>query len=135
MIDATEKRLFIWADSMKGRPFVWGETDCIMLAAQAADIIGGSDLASQFAGRYTDETTARALLADAVPSHLLAAADWENRTGSIPCRGDILLSQTDEWPECAHVVLGRYALSSSPGHGVGFCRISQLPITSLWRHS
>lgn len=42
--------------------FVWGENDCSLFAANCVQALTGVDIASDFRGRYTDQTSAFALI-------------------------------------------------------------------------
>lgn len=44
------------------QPFVWGQNDCCLFAANAIQAFTGVDLADDFRGKYTDEASALALI-------------------------------------------------------------------------
>ena len=44
--------------SRASTPFTWGENDCALFAADGIEAMTGTDIASDFRGKYTDEASA-----------------------------------------------------------------------------
>lgn len=119
-------RLTQWASSRIGRPFVWGEMDCTLLAIEALDALCGTSLADGWRGRYGTAEEALAI-------QLREDIDLRRgllRQGCTPVpvgfrqRGDIILARQDHfW--CAHVSFGERLLSCNPEQGVIWCRTSE----------
>lgn len=120
----TYKELCAWANSVRGTAFVWGETDCVMLAASALDVILGRDVSGRWRGQWDSEESAMAY--DDMPSVALAALGLVAVTPAESGNGDILIAPHGRFPETCHVVFGRYALTSDPVHGVGYVRTADL---------
>jgi hypothetical protein len=124
-------RLAEWATSRLGLPFVWGTTDCALLALEAWDILTGADegarLADQYRGRWTNEFGAIKQVADAgesIASGLLERGAQRVLPG-FQQRGDVICV-TGERHVSAHVCYGELALSAAPETGVAWFRVDLL---------
>lgn len=119
-------RLMDCANSVRGKPFIWGETNCTALAAACMDAMTGSNIFDMQKGLELDEKKARKLSADRFVRSVLIDNGYEPiERPELIQRGDIVLVYEDPW-ECTHVVLGRYALTSSPENGVFLVRTRKL---------
>ena len=56
------KLLPAFVQARKDRPFSWGSNDCCLTAADAVLAITGTDIASDFRGKYSDQASAFALI-------------------------------------------------------------------------
>lgn len=115
-----ERALIEFARASFGKPFTWGETDCAMLALRAIDAFRGTFDAGRFAGLWHDEASALAHFQIELPSMVLEAIGCQSIDPHLSAIGDVLLIPGPVFPECAHVVLGRLMLSSSPEEGVHY---------------
>jgi hypothetical protein len=61
-LEGWEKRFSAFLQERQRAPFVWGENDCILFAADAIVAITGFDLAASVRGLYASEEEAKALL-------------------------------------------------------------------------
>lgn len=112
-------KLLEWAAGLEGKPFVWGETDCALLALEAHDLVTGSALAEAYRGRWDSEFAARRFIVEHstdIERRLLAAGCDVVAPGYLQ-RGDFILVAESGWI-CAHVCMGAWTLSSRPDVGV-----------------
>lgn len=112
--------LAAWADSVRGLPFRWGVTDCASLAIAAVDTLRGNHRAADYfyaPGRFPyTRRAARLVQAERFhPRHLGAIGLTRATTTAV---GDVLIVRRARGWICAHVVLGRIAVSSSFARGV-----------------
>jgi len=61
-LENSEKLLSQYLRERIAAPFVWGQNDCILFAADAVMAMTGTDLAADYRGTYSDEAGAAALL-------------------------------------------------------------------------
>ena len=121
-------RLVRWADGRVGAPFVWGETDCAMLAFEAVDALsGGVELVTRYRGCWSSEREARRFQVrektDTV--RMLLEAGCVPVPKGFHQRGDVLLTPKNGF-QCAHVCFGALCLSSCPADGTSWCLTSEL---------
>lgn len=62
-LDGWEKELAAFLRTASDQPFVWGENDCCLFAANAVILLHGIDYAESFRGQYDSEETAATALA------------------------------------------------------------------------
>lgn len=126
-------RLIQWANGVNGAEFEWGATDCIALGIGAVAVIRG--VIADAPCQWTDEGSARAAMASFLPSAWMAECGAVAVDASGAQVGDVMLAPGNGFPECAHVHLGKYALTSTPAHGVGYVRTADVlrAATSVWR--
>lgn len=131
---ADSLRLIAWANAQRGLAFAWGATDCIALGVQAVGIIT-QDAPAPACPAWANEAEAREAAAQQSPSAWLMAAGFESVPVGGAQLGDIMIAPADGFPESAHVVMGKYALTASPEHGVGYVRTSDLRklAATCWR--
>lgn len=75
-------------------PFVWGENDCMMFAADCIYIMSGIDFAADFRGKYDSREGADAIIAEygtviKMLSHILDCSP--ERNFMLATRGDVAL--------------------------------------------
>lgn len=117
MSDLTwERRLVEWADSVQGRPFVWGETDCASLVVQALSLLGHP---AAVPGYHT-VSAARRVLAGLDPATVLRDLGAVEVGIAFAQSGDVHLGEdpeTEGLPAVAVHVAGVW-VTSSQGRGV-----------------
>lgn len=118
-----ETRLVAWADTVLGKPYVWGETDCLSLAATAVREITGTPLPVP---SYRSALAARQEVARVLEEHETIGAALQHHgarwIGSAAWAqpGDLLVWEpTAEWPfpEVA-VVVGVHIVTADEHRGV-----------------
>lgn len=125
--------LLQWAARQEGRPYVWGETDCIALAVAAVRVLYP---AAPTLPRFPSKMAALRAIAGApalIRDTLIAA-------GAVPLAlgfaaiGDLLVPPPDLDEPAVLVGLGGWALVSSPADGVRRVPVAALPPATLaWR--
>lgn len=118
-----EIALAAWADDVVGKPYTWGQTDCLSLAASAILAMTRTALALP---PYRSAATAKQQVEVVLDEHgsiggaLLAQGARRIGGASWAQPGDLLVWEpTDEWPfpEVA-VVVGHKAIAADEAHGV-----------------
>jgi hypothetical protein len=112
----------------KNKPFVWGENDCCLFAANAVLALTGNDLAAEFRGKYSTELgAARALKKHGYSSieMLLNAKLGESIAPLSAKNGDVALVENHLGQLAAGIVFrsGIYCVSPSG--------LRQLPLSSV----
>lgn len=81
-------------------PFVWGQNDCALFAADAVKIMTGTDYAEEFRGKYKTEAGAKRQLAKASEDGLVGILNdkLEPIDPNLCQRGDVILFRTDLGP-------------------------------------
>lgn len=139
---SAEIRLMEFVRDELGRPFEWGETNCLALALRAMDAMHGTNLHATH--RHRMSSAARALAGTRehglkgvmmfLQQHGLTAL-----TLNYAQEGDILLGLTEDGQIAAHVSLGNRVLSSTQADGVILLRLATVsPAPTLaagWRVS
>ena len=125
--------LLQWAVQQGGRPYAWGETDCVTLALAAVGVLYP---APPPLPRFPSKLAALRALAEApdlIPATLAAA-------GAVPLAlgfagaGDLLVPPSDLDEAAVLVCLGGSALVSDPGLGVSRVPTLALPADTIaWR--
>lgn len=115
-----EVDLVAWAEAARGKPFIWGETDCVSLARQAVRAVYGEDPAPDLA--YNSLREAMAVLAERdLPTRLGAAGFMLVEGGPIFAQNaDLVVGadpETPNFPAVAVHVAGRWVVTS-PERGV-----------------
>ena len=129
-------RLLAWAQSRVGRPFKWGQTNCLMLCLEAVDVLRGSDLAGAWRSKCNN-------IRDVIRNtrRLDAAAELRKagfiKINTPPKSGDLIIGLPPHYRQFSgHVVLGDHCLSSTPQVGVGYAWVRDAlrgPNVSVWR--
>jgi len=117
---SSERLLGRFARSWIGRPFVWGETDCSILALAWVDTIIGEDrFVRQVLGRYDSPETAAAFSASFGKSlaDLLLDAGFTPAPAGVTPTGSIILVASEDYTR-AHVCLNQKILSADETDGV-----------------
>ena len=128
-----ESRLFAFAEAAVGRPFLWGEWDCVLLTARALDAMGAHGLTEKYQGAWHGPASALRYA-----RRFLSVTDGLQRAGCRPVRpgfqqvGDILLVRQGPF-ELGHVCLGSTVLSVDEASGVFLGRMDAMPAFSAWR--
>lgn len=117
--------------------FKWGEIDCCLFPANCVQVITGTDIASDFRSKYTDETSAFALIKSVTGGATVAdaAAYCAKKHGLIEYqhplmakRGDLVVISNNNTLLCAIVHLnGRHVVT------VGEKGLLRFPITDVKR--
>lgn len=110
-----------------GRPFVWGETNCVALALRAVDAMHGTALHAAHRKHMTTPVRARAWTrkngARGVIEQLVADG-LEELAPAFAQVGDILVGETADGQIAAHICLGTRVLSSTEADGVRYLPLS-----------
>ena len=124
-----EKILSGFVASRQGVPFVWGQHDCCLFAADAVQAMTGIDYAAPFRGRYGTATGAARMLApyggivgyvnSVLPSVSVAMAG----------RGDAVLIETETGPALG-ICLGINSAFAAPD---GLSYYTTLSCCAAWR--
>ena len=131
-----EQNVIIWARARLGREFVWGDTDCAMIALEGLDCLNGSDYAGVYRGKWTTEDEALAHFKIETPSQVLASFGGEKVLPTFTVLGDVITVPAGQWPEQMHFVLGSKSLCSDPTKGVHLLPtrvLTDLPAADVWR--
>jgi len=114
-----EPALISWAESRLGRPFIWGETDCNVLALEALDVITNGNNVAIAKGKYHSKLGAIRFLAR-LGKGLADVVKEADGVEIDTCRyktGDFLIMDHTAY-EMAHVYLDGRLFSSHPETGV-----------------
>jgi hypothetical protein len=142
-IEHWETRAFhTFLEERCGAPFVWGENDCALFAADAIKSITGIDIAESFRGKYSDEASAiEAIKTITGGSTLTDAAVWcatraglaELKYPLMARRGDLVLVDRGDGTLIAGVVHlgGAHAVSVGPK---GLVRLRITSIVRAWHY-
>lgn len=96
------------------RPFLWGEHDCCLFAADCAIAVCGIDPAEKFRGTYNDATGARKALLKARKTIDTLAADYFKEVPvALAQRGDLVVLDS-EFGRVAGVVWGAGVWVTTP---------------------
>jgi hypothetical protein len=120
----TSVALMEWAERQLGQPFAWGLTDCATLAIRGVELQTGRALGDGYV--WASEAEARRVAEAELPSSVLAAHGMVEVDPGFQRCGDVILIPHADWPECCHLCLGRYSLTSTLDHGVIIVRTSAL---------
>lgn len=119
------------------QPFQWGVRDCCLFPADAIKAITGVDIASDFRGKYTDETSAFALIksvtggttvADAAAYCATKYGMTENTHPLMAKRGDLVVIQNG-----SNLIAGVVHLNGREVVTTGPDGLVVLPITKVVR--
>jgi len=91
-----DKRLTEVITGYESCEFVWGEKDCCMFAADVVSSITGTDYASEFRGKYTDEEGAAALLEEKGGLESVMDSKFKKHSNiNMTMRGDVVCYETE----------------------------------------
>jgi len=125
----TEADLIRWVRAEIGRPFVWGETNCVALAVRCLDAQGGTDILPRHARHMSTERRALAWTRKHGVAGLLQILRAEGLAPVAPAfaqTGDVLLGETADGQIAAHIVVHDRLLSALPEVGVRLFRHDQI---------
>lgn len=115
-----EARLTAWVAARAGAPFVWGQTDCALIAMEAFDALTGRALAAAYRGLWPSLRAARAYAPGFDLVQTLVRQGCATLSPSAGLRiGDFLMVKRRAW-WCAHVCCGALTLSAWPRLGVAW---------------
>ena len=127
--DGWEQRLYKSLDNQS--PFVWGQSDCCLFAADAVKAMTGTDPAKEFRGRYKSEKGAARILARLGGLRkAIGSVMSEEINPLLAQRGDIVLLN-NSGREIAGVIKSRGQISAK-----GVSGVIELPIRDAvcaWR--
>jgi hypothetical protein len=118
-------------------PFVWGEHDCALFAADAVQAMTGVDIAADFRGKYSSEAEAFALIKELTGGETVAdAAAWcaakhgmlEWKHPLMAQRGDLVVLE-----ESGRLIAGIVSLNGRQLLCAGESGLHRLPITDIKR--
>lgn len=109
--------LFEWAMEQRGKPYVWGETDCGSLVRSAVGIISGEPAFAHVWPYRTRAQAGRRLSETGGVSAVLLAAGWVAVPLTMAQQGDVLIMDTEDGPACG-VIVARLLLTSDLAAGV-----------------
>lgn len=111
-----DKHLIRWAESTKGKDFVWGETDCASLISKALGVMYHRKI---FDYNYTNMKSAKETLDDIGDvGEKFISVGAELKPWSYATAGDIFIGEQDHGFPTMHVVLRGKCLSSRIDSGV-----------------
>jgi hypothetical protein len=116
-----EPRLAAYLASVRTRPHVYGENDCLLHVGRAVEAVTGADLYSEHVGRYHDARTAAKYLrslGSRTPATYLAKL-FSEKPVARAMRGDILID--DEG--IPGICIGGEALMVGMGEKEGLVRV------------
>lgn len=100
------KRLIDTIKAAEKRPFLWGEHDCCLFAADCALAMSGEDFAAEFRGTYDNETGAKkALLRGGGSLEKVLARFLDEVPAALAQRGDVAVVE-NAGARCAGVIYG-----------------------------
>lgn len=127
------ERLSRYLASVKARPFVWGEHDCCLFAADALLAMTGIDTAARWRNRYSTSIGAGRVLKlegfDSLEAAITDAIGQSEPNLMLASRGDVALVRNAGNP-AAGIVFGRGVYV--PGESGLLC-LSRDTIIHLWR--
>lgn len=114
-------------DSRRELPFVWGERDCCLFAADAVQVITGTDFAADYRGQYGDARSAHQIIeaAGGVP----ALVPFDEVEPGFAQRGDVVLLEQDG-RDCLGIHLGHLIAGQGPD---GLTFLSPSAARRAWR--
>ena len=118
-----------------GRPFSWGEHDCLMWLADWIEARRGLDPAAEWRGRYRSERGAMRIVAEAggMVEHVARVVEPHGimRTKE-PKRGDIAVTDTPDGHMGAIVMKGTTAALARGPMPVLIRKVTVAPIIAAW---
>jgi len=90
-----EARLANYLKQIGSKPFVWGEHDCALMAANAVMAITGVDYASKWRGQYHDALGAARLLGEDGVEAPMKELGFQEIDPAFAKRGDVVMFEND----------------------------------------
>jgi hypothetical protein len=125
------RRLAAAIEAARGRPFCWGEHDCLLFAADVVHAITGLDPAASWRGRYDSRAAAAHHLSElgGLEAVVTGALGTPLSHPTLAQRGDVVMVDTNEGPALG-VCNGANAACAGP-EGLTF---KPMPVWRLaWR--
>lgn len=118
-IDLWESRLATLIDEAREKPFVWGEHDCALFAADAVHELIGIDPAKLYRGRYATEKQAGVILKRlggliGVMELVAGSQGWKTVEPLYAQRGDVVLAEIDGRHTLGVCLGGTFAFPQQP---------------------
>lgn len=120
--------LAAFVESRRAAPFVWGENDCVMFAADCALAITGNDPAIVYRGSYSTAAGAARIIKKVGDLAALVDEQFDQIPVAHAGRGDWVLVHNDGRPSVC-VVLGAVAAGAGE-HGLSFVPMTEA--TMAW---
>jgi hypothetical protein len=123
-------------------PFAWGSHDCALFAADGVLAITGIDIAADFRGKYTDETTAFEAIKTVCGGETVEdAAAWCAAKHNMPewphrlqaRRGDLVVLEDPDVPGQVRLIAGLVHLSGRHIVAAGELGLKRIPIEQIKR--
>lgn len=117
--DNVDVHLAVWADTVLGRPFTWGTTDCASLVHRALVVMYGRGVASRLPKRWSSKA-AGLRLAKATTAEVCLEVLGALEVPAVFARtGDIMVTPAAEGhPAGMGVVVAAALVTSTPAGGV-----------------
>lgn len=131
-------RLLVWAQTVRGQPYVWGQTDCAALARAALYEMFCRDVVPQVPTWTSKRTALRALRAVGGIDALLRSLGAEVVTLPFVRAGDIIVTAPDDRTEPLGMLVytDPWCVSATPETGVAWIDRSSLSpdsrVYTLW---
>lgn len=109
--------LFEWALEQRGKPYVWGETDCGSLVRAAACVLFGVDTFEHVEPYTTRAAATKRQNETGGVSAVLLATGWTEQPLTMAQQGDVLILDSEDGPACG-IIVARLLLTSDPTNGV-----------------
>lgn len=132
-IQGWEKRLFDFIASRENAPFVWGEHDCVMFAADCVLAVTGRDVAAAVRGTYSDEAGAARIIARAGGFRALVSRYLMDEINTrFAQRGDVVMIDRgeDSGVPCLAVCVGAHVVAAGQDGLVKRCLTESI---AAWR--
>lgn len=120
--------LAIFLTERANTPFTWGQSDCCLFAADAAQAITGTDFAADYRGKYDDARGALAFVEAA--GGLASLVPFETVAPSYAQRGDIVLVENVDGRDCLAVHCGSRIAGQGPD---GIAWLPLEAVKQAWR--
>jgi hypothetical protein len=139
--DSQELELFF--RERRDQPFAWGTNDCCIFPADAILAMTGTDIAEDFRGKYSDETSAFALIKTVASGETVADAaawcaekfwlvEWLDKAGNpapmFAQRGDLVVLE-----DAGRMIAGVVGLTGKHVVSAGEAGLKRLPLSAVQR--
>lgn len=125
----SELRLIDFARAEIGRPFAWGDTNCVALAVRWLDTMRGTDIAARHRRSMASAARAAAWTRAHGARGLVDTLLSEGLTEIVPVfaqPGDVLIGETSDGQIAAHIYLGTSLLASTAADGVRMFKLDEI---------
>jgi hypothetical protein len=133
-IDNWPRALTDFAEERRKLPFVWGQNDCCLFAANWVAKLTGVDPAASLRGKYTTAAGAARIIKrrggmQAMVGKICAGHGWPMVNPKLARRGDVVLIEQATGPALA-VCMGEHAAAAGPN---GVSMVPTLSALAGWR--